>query len=75
MEKIASKKVNFWIHNLARFQSKLCYYYFCYARVAELVDAADLKSVDRKVVGVQVPPWALFCIKLQMSGNTMKFKD
>jgi hypothetical protein len=29
--------------------------------VAELVDAADLKSVDRKVVGVRVPPWALLC--------------
>ena len=27
--------------------------------MAELVDAADLKSVDRKVVGVQVPPRAL----------------
>lgn len=23
-----------------------------------MVDAADLKSVDRKVVGVRVPPWA-----------------
>ena len=29
--------------------------------MAELVDAADLKSVGRKAVGVQVPPWALFC--------------
>ena len=28
--------------------------------MAELVDAADLKSVGRKAVGVQVPPWALF---------------
>ena len=28
------------------------------ARVAELVDATDLKSVDRKVVWVQVPPRA-----------------
>ena len=72
MEKIASKKVNFWIHNLARFESKLCYYYFCYARVAELVDAADLKSVDRKVVGVQVPPWALLCMKTQRSAEASK---
>ena len=28
------------------------------ARVAELVDATDLKSVDRKVVWVRVPPRA-----------------
>ena len=28
--------------------------------MAELVDAADLKSVGRKAVGVQVPPWAHF---------------
>ena len=28
------------------------------ARVAELVDAADLKSAGRKAVGVQVPLWA-----------------
>ena len=28
------------------------------ARMAELVDAADLKSVGRKAVGVQVPLWA-----------------
>ena|GEM_PF-4494272 len=28
--------------------------------MAELVDAADLKSADRKVVGVQVPLRALF---------------
>jgi hypothetical protein len=28
------------------------------ARVAELVDAADLKSVSRNRVRVQVPPWA-----------------
>lgn len=28
------------------------------ARMAELVDAADLKSVSRKRVGVQVPLWA-----------------
>ena len=28
------------------------------ARVAELVDAADLKSADRKVVPVRVRPWA-----------------
>ena len=26
--------------------------------MAELVDAADLKSVGRKAVGVQVPLWA-----------------
>lgn len=25
-----------------------------------MVDAVDLKSIDRKVVGVQVPPWAPF---------------
>jgi hypothetical protein len=30
------------------------------ARVAELVDATDLKSVIRKDVGVRVPPRALF---------------
>ena len=28
------------------------------ARVAELVDATDLKSVVRKDVWVRVPPWA-----------------
>ncbi len=28
------------------------------ARMAKLADAADLKSADRKVVGVQVPLWA-----------------
>ena len=33
--------------------------------MAELVDAADLKSVDRKVVGVQVPPRALLGMKIQ----------
>ena len=32
------------------------------ARVAELVDATDLKSVIRKDVGVRVPPRALFFI-------------
>ena len=30
----------------------------CRARVAELADAPDLGSGDRKVVGVQVPPFA-----------------
>ena len=32
----------------------------CNARVAELVDAADLKSVSSNRVRVQVPPWAPF---------------
>ena len=34
----------------------------CIARVAELADAQDLKSCDRKVVRVQVPPRVLACI-------------
>ena len=33
----------------------MLYFLLRSAGVAELVDAADLKSVDRKVVGVQVP--------------------
>ncbi len=33
-------------------------FFLRHARVAELVDATDLKSVVRKDVGVQVPPWA-----------------
>ncbi len=28
------------------------------ARVAELADATDLKSVDLRILGVRVPPWA-----------------
>lgn len=35
---------------------------FTEAPVAELVDAADLKSVDRKVVPVQVRPGAPFIL-------------
>ena len=42
--------------------------------MAELVDAADLKSVGRKAVGVQVPPWALFCNSLQKSAESSKIK-
>ena len=42
--------------------------------MAELVDAADLKSVGRKAVGVQVPPWALFCNSLQKSDEGSKIK-
>ena len=42
--------------------------------MAELVDAADLKSVGRKAVGVQVPPWALFCNSLQKSAEGSKIK-
>ena len=42
--------------------------------MAELVDAADLKSVGRKAVGVQVPPWALFCNSLQKSAEGSKYK-
>ena len=42
--------------------------------MAELVDAADLKSVGRKAVGVQVPPWALFCIVKQKSAEGSKYK-
>ena len=38
--------------------------------MAELVDAADLKSADRKVVGVQVPLRALFEFKRNV-GNTL----
>ena len=33
-------------------------YFLRRARVAELVDAADLKSAVRKDVRVQLPPWA-----------------
>ena len=33
-------------------------YILIFARVAELVDAVDLKSIGRKVVRVQVPPRA-----------------
>ena len=43
--------------------------------MAELVDAADLKSVDRKVVGVQVPPWALLCNAGQECVNPCKYKE
>ena len=32
----------------------------CEAQVAELADALDSKSSDRKVVWVQLPPWAPF---------------
>ena len=39
-----------------------------------MVDAADLKSVGRKAVGVQVPPWALFCIQKQKSAKGSKIK-
>jgi hypothetical protein len=42
--------------------------------VAELVDAADLKSVGRKAVGVQVPPWAFFCNQKQKSAEASKYK-
>ena len=42
--------------------------------MAELVDAADLKSVGRKAVGVQVPPWALFCKQKQKSAEGSKYK-
>ena len=42
--------------------------------MAELVDAADLKSVGRKAVGVQVPPWALFCNQKQKSAEGSKVK-
>ena len=42
------------------------------ARVAELVDAADLKSVASNGVRVQVPPWALFCNQWQKSAKTCK---
>ena len=39
-----------------------------------MVDAADLKSVGRKAVGVQVPPWALFCNSLQKSAEGSKYE-
>ena len=39
------------------------------AEVAELVDAADLKSVASNGVRVQVPPWALFCNQWQKSAK------
>ena len=42
--------------------------------MAELVDAADLKSVGRKAVGVQVPPWALFCKQKQKSAESSRVK-
>lgn len=35
---------------------KLCKIYKQQGLVAELVDATDLKSVNRKIVGVRVPP-------------------
>lgn len=41
---------------------------FTDAPVAELVDAADLKSVDRKVVPVQVRPGAPYNKTLPMDG-------
>ena len=34
-----------------------------------MVDAADLKSVSSNGVRVQVPPRALFCIKVKMLVN------
>ena len=42
--------------------------------MAELVDAADLKSVDRKVVGVQVPPRALLYMKMQRKACEYSFR-
>tara|TARA_B100002019_G_scaffold204900_1_gene177734 strand:- start:98 stop:268 length:171 start_codon:yes stop_codon:yes gene_type:complete len=44
------------------------------ARVAELVDAADLKSVASNGVRVQVPPWALFCNQWQKSAKTRNLR-
>ena len=41
--------------------------------MAELVDAADLKSVDRKVVGVKSPR-ALLSMKMQRSAEACKYK-
>ena len=40
------------------FWSSICRVVFATAAVAELVDAADLKSASRKGVGVRVPPAA-----------------
>ncbi len=41
-----------------RFDSDPSLHFSCHARVAELVDAADLKSADRKIVPVRVRLWA-----------------
>ena len=58
-----SKKKTVSIFDLlkfSRFFSQRYYHDFSDARVAELVDAADLKSVSSNGVRVQVPPRALF---------------
>ena len=57
---IVNYRKKHWINQLFRYIS----YTSQYARVAESVDARDLKSLDRKVVPVQVrpraPPFALW---------------
>ena len=50
--------------------------HLCYGAVAELVDAADLKSAEGDLVWVRVPP-ALYCEKgserVERSSDTAHF--
>lgn len=49
--------INFCCHDVL-LSSYLVYLFECPG--GGMVDAVDLKSIGRKAVGVQVPPWAPF---------------